>query len=135
VANHLVGPWLSPELEYHRENNSLHLIPPDILVFKRLQRAAGGHIRLVTLAPELPGSEKFIHEVVRMGVEVSLGHTNASDADIAIAIAAGARFCTFFGKGVPENKQRHDPVMQRLPPRPNLLRSLYPMASICRRMF
>jgi N-acetylglucosamine-6-phosphate deacetylase len=51
---------------------------PDIRVFQRLQAAAGGHIRLVTLAPELPGSADFIREVVGSGVQVAVGHTNVS---------------------------------------------------------
>jgi N-acetylglucosamine-6-phosphate deacetylase len=51
---------------------------PDIRVFQRLQAAAGGHIGLVTLAPELPGSADFIREVVGSGVQVTVGHTNVS---------------------------------------------------------
>jgi N-acetylglucosamine-6-phosphate deacetylase len=47
-------------------------------------------------------------------VQVSLGHTNASDAEIDAAIKAGARFCTHLGNGVPNEMPRHDNVTQRL---------------------
>jgi N-acetylglucosamine-6-phosphate deacetylase len=111
---HLEGPWLSPEAGYHGAHDSRHMTAPDIRSFERLQKAAGGNIRLVTLAPEWPGSAKFIRAVVKSGVQVSLGHTAASDTDIDAAIAAGARFCTHLGNGVPQELHRHNNVMQRL---------------------
>jgi N-acetylglucosamine-6-phosphate deacetylase len=111
---HLEGPWLSPEAGYHGAHDAKHMTPPDIKSFRRLQQAAGGNIRLVTLAPELPGSARFIRAVTQVGVHVSLGHTAASDADIDRAIASGARFCTHLGNGVPQELHRHNNVMQRL---------------------
>ena len=47
-------------------------------------------------------------------MEVSLGHTVASDDDISRAIDAGALFCTHLGNGVPNDLHRHDNVIQRL---------------------
>jgi len=111
---HLEGPWLSPEPGYRGAHDSRHMTKPDIRAFERLQMAADGNIRLVTLAPELPGSSEFIRMVVGMGVQVSLGHTNASEKDILAAIASGARLCTHLGNGVPAELHRHDNVIQRL---------------------
>ena len=111
---HLEGPWLSPEPGYRGAHDPRHMMTPDIRAFESLQAAAGGNIRLVTLAPELPGSAEFIRAVVGMGVQVSLGHTNASSADIEGAIDAGARFCTHLGNAVPQELHRHDNVVQRL---------------------
>ena len=88
--------------------------PPSAADFDLLQEAAGGHIKLLTLAPELPGSAEVIRHVVASGTQVSLGHTNASDAEIDAAIEAGARFCTHVGNGVPIEMHRHDNVTQRL---------------------
>lgn len=87
---------------------------PDWKTFERLQSAAGGNIRLVTLAPELSGSIPFIRDLVSAGVQVSLGHSHASEAQIDAAIEAGAKFCTHLGNGVPAELPRHDNVMQRL---------------------
>lgn len=111
---HLEGPWLSPEVGYRGAHDPQFMAPPRIADFERLQESAGGQIRLLTLAPELPGSEGFISRVVRSGVEVSLGHTNATDEEISRAIGAGARFCTHLGNGVPTEMHRHDNVTQRL---------------------
>jgi N-acetylglucosamine-6-phosphate deacetylase len=111
---HLEGPWLSALAGYRGAHDPQFMGPPQISDFERLQDAAGGHIKLITLAPELPGSEKFISHVVRSGVHVSLGHTNATTEDVDRAIAAGAQFCTHLGNGVPLEMHRHDNVTQRL---------------------
>jgi N-acetylglucosamine-6-phosphate deacetylase len=111
---HLEGPWLLPRHGCLEGHDSAKMIGPDIRDFERLQTAAGGRIRLITLAPELPGSAEFIREVVRQGVQVALGHTNASADDIAAAITAGARFSIHFGSGIPEKWQPHDNVLRRL---------------------
>jgi len=123
---HLEGPWLSPEPGFRGAHESRHMGAPDLRAFERLQTAAGGNIRLVTLAPEWPGSGDFIRAVVGMGVQVSLGHTNASESEITAAIAAGARFCTHLGNGVPAELPRHDNVMQRLLARDELIAFFIP---------
>ncbi len=111
---HLEGPWLSPEPGYRGAHDPRVMGPPLLADFDKLQRAAGGNIRLITLAPEWPGSSEFIREVTGRGVEVSIGHSNASDADLDLACQAGARFCTHLGNGVPAQMPRHDNVLQRL---------------------
>ena len=123
---HLEGPWLSPEPGYRGAHDSRHMAAPDIRTFERLQSAAGGNIRLVTMAPEWPGSRDFIRAVVGMGVQVSLGHTNASETEITAAIAAGARFCTHLGNGAPAELHRHENVMQRLLARDELIAFFIP---------
>jgi N-acetylglucosamine-6-phosphate deacetylase len=126
VGYHLEGPWLSPEPGYRGAHPPEPMGAPTIADFDRLQSAAGGRIRLVTLAPEWPGSAEFIAHVVKQGVNVSLGHTNASDRDIDAAIAAGARFCTHLGNGTPGLLPRHDNVVQRLLARDELIACLIP---------
>ncbi len=109
---HLEGPWLSPEPGFCGAHTPKHMGPPDYAAFQRLQAAAGGNIKLLTLAPEWPGSAEFIRRVTAEGVAVSLGHTNADDAAIDAAIAAGARFCTHLGNGVPAVMHRHEEATQ-----------------------
>ena len=111
---HIEGPWLSPEPGYRGAHDPRHMGAPSLTDFEKIQRVAGERIRLLTLAPELPGSAEFIREVSASGVAVSIGHSNASDADIDAAINAGARFCTHLGNGVPPQLDRHDNVVQRL---------------------
>jgi N-acetylglucosamine-6-phosphate deacetylase len=89
-----------------------------------MQAAANGCIRLVTIAPELPGSAEYIAHLVAAGVRVAIGHSNASDGDIDAAIAAGLSLCTHLGNGVPMELPRHDNIIQRLLARDELTASL-----------
>jgi N-acetylglucosamine-6-phosphate deacetylase len=82
---HLEGPFLS------HSKRGVHpaalLERPSIPLFDRLQQAARGHIRLLTLAPELPGARDLIAHAVAQGVRISLGHTNATLAETRAATA------------------------------------------------
>jgi N-acetylglucosamine-6-phosphate deacetylase len=123
---HLEGPWLSAEPGFRGAHPAELMGPPRLADFRRIQQAAGGNVRLVTLAPELPGSADFIAALVAEGVRVSLGHTNADDAQIDAAIRAGATLCTHLGNGIPAVLPRHDNVMQRLLARDELTACLIP---------
>lgn len=88
VGIHLEGPFLS------HSKRGVHpgadLLLPDIRTFERLREAARGHIRLITVAPELPGALEMIDYCSRVGVRVSLGHTNARATETLAAVEAGA---------------------------------------------
>jgi N-acetylglucosamine-6-phosphate deacetylase len=89
---HLEGPFLS-----HAKRGvqpAEHLLAPDVAVFDRLFEAAEGHLRLMTLAPELPGAAELTAHATRRGVRVSLGHSNVTAAETRAAIAAGATSAT-----------------------------------------
>jgi N-acetylglucosamine-6-phosphate deacetylase len=85
---HLEGPFLS------HIRRGVHppeyLLAPDIVLFDRLFEAAEGHIRLMTLAPELPGALELTAHATARGVRVSVGHSDATAAQTIAAIAAGA---------------------------------------------
>lgn len=89
---HLEGPFLSHKRRgVHPPEN---LLEPTIAIFDRLWQAARGHVRMMTIAPEIPGAIEVIAEAARRGVCVSIGH---SDAELPIAkeaAAAGARHAT-----------------------------------------
>jgi N-acetylglucosamine-6-phosphate deacetylase len=126
LGYHLEGPWLSPEPGYRGAHPAGPMRAPVLADFERLQAAAGGRIRLVTLAPEWPGSAEFIAAITSQGVHVSIGHTNATDADIDAAIRAGARFCTHLGNGCALQMHRHDNIVQRLLARDELIACFIP---------
>jgi N-acetylglucosamine-6-phosphate deacetylase len=126
VGYHIEGPWLNPEPGYRGAHPPAPMHAPSLSEFERLQSAAGGRIKLITLAPEWPGSEECIAAITRAGVHVSLGHTNASEAHIDAAIRAGARFATHVGNGTPQQLHRHDNVIQRLLARDELIACLIP---------
>ncbi|MBC7369366.1 MAG: N-acetylglucosamine-6-phosphate deacetylase [Undibacterium sp.] len=126
LGYHLEGPWLSPEPGYRGAHPAGPMCAPSLADFERLQSAAGGRIRLITLAPEWPGSAEFVAAVTRAGVQVSLGHTHATDAQIDDAVLAGARFCTHLGNGCPLQLHRHDNIVQRLLARDELIACFIP---------
>jgi N-acetylglucosamine-6-phosphate deacetylase len=107
-AFHLEGPYISPEDGPRGAHPLAHVRLPDWDEFLRFQEAAGGHIRLVTLAPELEGALSFIEKLVASGVVVALGHTAASGPQIREAVAAGACLSTHLGNGSHATLPRHD---------------------------
>jgi N-acetylglucosamine-6-phosphate deacetylase len=92
VGIHLEGPFLS-----HTKrgvHNATDLLKPDIGLFDQFQEAARGHIRLMTVAPEIPGALELIAHATAKGVRVSMGHTNALATEARAGIAAGASSAT-----------------------------------------
>ena len=94
---HLEGPYISPEDGPRGAHPRQFVRPLNLDEFQRFQDAADGHILLLTLAPEWPGAPRFIEEVTRQGVVVSIGHTNAGAEDIHNAVSAGASLSTHLG--------------------------------------
>ncbi len=94
---HVEGPYISPEDGPRGAHPRRWVRPPSLEEFARLQEAAGGLVRLVTLAPEWPEAPRFIEALVGQGVVVSIGHTNATTDEIAAAVSAGATMSTHLG--------------------------------------
>jgi N-acetylglucosamine-6-phosphate deacetylase len=110
---HLEGPFLAPEDGPRGAHPAAHVRDPDRDVFWRLQDAAGGRIRLVTLAPERPGALALIAELSRAGIVVGIGHTAADEATIDEAVRAGARLSTHLGNGAHAVLPRHRNYIQK----------------------
>ncbi len=104
---HLEGPYISPEDGPRGAHPREFVRPPDRDEFGRFQEAAGGAIRLVTLAPELPGALGFIEWLAAQGIVVSIGHTGAAEAIVRDAVSAGATLSTHLGNGAHSMIQRH----------------------------
>ncbi len=105
---HLEGPYISPIDGYRGAHPLEHVRKPDMEEFKELFKAAGGNIKLVTLAPETEGAMEFITECRKMGIVVSLGHHNGSSVQISNAINNGAVLSTHLGNGCPRIIDRHN---------------------------
>ncbi|MFB3817077.1 MAG: N-acetylglucosamine-6-phosphate deacetylase [Candidatus Methylomirabilales bacterium] len=110
---HLEGPFLAPEDGPRGAHPAAWIRDPDWEVFCRLQEAGGGLIRLVTLAPERPGAEALIRQLCQAGITVAIGHTNAGEADLERAAAAGARLSTHLGNGAHAVLPRHRNYIQK----------------------
>lgn len=87
---HLEGPFLSPRrLGVHPASSRRD---PDPALLERL--LAAGPVRLVTLAPELPGADELIDILTARGIAVSIGHSDATAAEAHAAFDRGARAVT-----------------------------------------
>jgi N-acetylglucosamine-6-phosphate deacetylase len=106
-AFHLEGPYISPDDGPRGAHPVRWVRPPDLDEFRRMQEAARGNIRLVTLAPEWPQAPRFIEAMIQQGVVVSIGHTRASATQISDAVSAGATLSTHLGNGADAVLPRH----------------------------
>ena len=89
---HLEGPFLSHKRRgVHPPEN---LVEPTVAIFDRLWQAARGHVRVLTIAPEIPGAMEVIAEAARRKVCVSMGHSDADMPTAHAAVKAGARHAT-----------------------------------------
>lgn len=87
VGIHMEGPFINAKYSGMQRKESIQ--SPSIVVFERYQHAARGHIRLMTLAPELPDALPLIHHLRQAGVTISAGHTDATFDETTRAIEAG----------------------------------------------
>jgi N-acetylglucosamine-6-phosphate deacetylase len=104
---HVEGPHISAEDGLRGAHPRQWVRPPDYEEFQRWQEAAGGRLRIVTLAPEWPEAPRFIERITAAGVVAAIGHTGATAAQIADAVAAGATLSTHLGNGAHQVLRRH----------------------------
>ena len=94
----LEGPFLNPARA--GAQNRADLVGCDAALLRRLAKAAGGRLRIVDLAPELPGAVELIQEM-QGALRFSLGHTEADYATALSALRAGARQLTHCYNAMP----------------------------------
>lgn len=85
---HLEGPFISPS--YIGAQPLEYVIKPDIALFDDFNDASGNCVKLITMAPEVEGSEEFIKHVSSKGIVVSIGHSGAGFDDVSRAASYGA---------------------------------------------
>ena len=96
---HLEGPWLSPA--HCGAHDHAQMRDPEPAEIDAVQAAGGDAIRMVTLAPELPGSEWAIRRFVDAGVVVAIGHTDATYEQTRHAVDLGATAGTHLFNAMP----------------------------------
>lgn len=99
---HLEGPFLNPGDGYAGCHPPEAMRSPDASLIGRLGRMLMRPILLVTIAPELEGSEAFIRSMTAEGRVVAIGHSAAGFETVAAAADAGARLSTHLGNGLPQ---------------------------------
>jgi N-acetylglucosamine-6-phosphate deacetylase len=92
VGIHLEGPYMSPQRRGAHDPSWLR--KPDPAETERILELANGHLRLITLAPELPNAHAMIERLHAAGVTVSIGHTDATYDQARDAIPRGITHAT-----------------------------------------
>jgi N-acetylglucosamine-6-phosphate deacetylase len=95
---HLEGPFLS--VIRCGAQDPRYMIAPDVAAFERLHTACAGQLRVITVAPELPGATALIKAAVRAGVVAAVGHTDATADVTSAAVDAGASHATHLFNGM-----------------------------------
>lgn len=106
VGAHLEGPFVS--YAKRGAQNEAFLRRPDVEMLARLQEAAEGCVKLITMAPEEPGGVEFVSKATELGVAVSVGHTTADYDTAMAAFRAGAAQATHLYNAMP-------PIHHRMP--------------------
>lgn len=104
VGAHLEGPFLSTAKKGAQNGDFLHA--PDVAMLRRLQEAAEGCVKLVTVAPEEPNGLEFVKAATEDGIHVSVGHTTADYDTASAAFVAGADHATHLYNGMPSLHHR-----------------------------
>ncbi len=111
---HVEGPFISAVSGYVGAHPVAAVLPASREAASRLVDAGGGHVRLVTLAPEVDPGFQVTRALAGQGILVAAGHSDASRDQLRGAIDAGLRLYTHLGNGCPGMMHRHDNIIQRV---------------------
>jgi len=89
---HLEGPYINPEKKGAQKEEDIKKV--SVEEFLEFNQASGNLIRLVTIAPEMPGAVDFIRWLHQQGIIVSVGHSNATYKQVQEGIQAGLSHVT-----------------------------------------
>ncbi len=89
---HMEGPYLNPVRK--GTHNASYLTPPSIPALRHFVELSGNMVRKMTIAPELDQALELIREAVGMGIQISMGHTDATAEEAKAAVDAGATQAT-----------------------------------------
>lgn len=105
---HAEGPFLSAAR--CGAQDPAFMSDPDPAAIAELVAAAGGRLRMMTVAPERPGAVEAIRQLTAAGVIAAVGHSDATFDEAIAAITAGATVATHLGNAM-SPLQHRDPGM------------------------
>jgi N-acetylglucosamine-6-phosphate deacetylase len=94
IGIHLEGPFINKARRGVHPSDAL--ARPSAEILAKFKEAADGLIKIVTIAPELPGALELISAVATDGMVAAVGHTDADYDQARAAFAAGARHAVHF---------------------------------------
>jgi N-acetylglucosamine-6-phosphate deacetylase len=103
---HVEGPFISDQDGPRGVHNADFVRPLDVQEVRRWLRASG-MVGIVTVSPHTSDAPAQIAQIRELGVQVAIGHTHATPAQITAAITAGARLATHLGNGIATTLPRH----------------------------
>ena len=119
---HCEGPFLNPQKK--GAHNPAHLRSPAIEEITAW--TPENHVRLVTLAPELPGALALVHALAERGIVVSAGHSMATYREAKAGFAAGIRYGTHLFNAMPPLEHREPGLPGALLTDPSLTIGIIP---------
>ena len=117
IGIHMEGPYLS--FAKRGAQNPEYLIGPDFDGFKKLYDECDGLIRIVDIAPELPGAAQFVKKASKL-CTVSIAHTDADYNNAKAAIDAGVTHITHLYNAMPVIHHRNPGVIPAGVENPNV---------------
>ncbi len=113
IGYHIEGPFLNPDPRYHGCHKPAWMLKPDFEWVKEWQQLSNNNIRNITIAPEvdLDGSEKFIKQVVREKIRISIGHSGLMGGDLKKMVDAGASCWTHLGNALQTPLDKYENVI------------------------
>jgi N-acetylglucosamine-6-phosphate deacetylase len=109
LGAHLEGPFLSPVRPGAMDPTTF--LEPNEQIVERLLEASAGTLRMMTVAPELPGALELIVKLVERGAIGSVGHSDACYEQVRVAVAAGVRSATHTFNAMPPLHHREPGVL------------------------
>jgi N-acetylglucosamine-6-phosphate deacetylase len=89
---HMEGPYIN--VKRRGVHPPPYIVEPTLKAYQKFARAAGGRLRIMTIAPELAGAPEVMREMLATGVQPSIGHTDSTFAEADRAVEMGARQAT-----------------------------------------
>lgn len=108
---HLEGPFISSFEGAKGAHPEKYIQKPSWKLVEKFQKASGGRIKLITLAPELEGAIELIKRCKEEGILTAIGHSSATYSDITNAVTSGATLSTHLGNAVPMMLHRHPNIL------------------------
>ena len=104
------GVFISPDKGWRGGHAPEFIMPPDHDRFSRLNESSGNRVKVVNVAPEVPGGLDFIRKVTASGIKAALGHCHPDAETIHRAADCGATMITHFANGsAPEIHRFNNP--------------------------
>ena len=101
---HLEGPYLNPEKKGMQ--NEKYLRHPDIKEMELILSRAGSLVKMITIAPELPGGFELVEYLRKKGIIVSIAHSGATYEEAKHAFELGAEHITHCFNAMPQIHHR-----------------------------